>query len=66
MSYVRAMASDEREAIRLEDEEGGHLHATWSRSRKRLVVTVGRRGERAQVELLPVQVDALAHYLTRG
>jgi hypothetical protein len=64
MGYVRAMASDERETIRLEDDEGGHLQATWSRSGKRLILTVGRRGEWAQVELRPVQVDELARYLS--
>lgn len=64
MGYVRAMASEERQAIRLEDDEGGSLHATWSRSGKRLIVTVTRRGERGQVELQPVQVDELARYLT--
>ena len=64
MRYVRAVASDERQTIRLEDDEGGHLHATWARSGKRLIVTVGRRGDRAQVELRPVQVDELARYLT--
>ena len=49
--------------IRLEDDEGGHLHATWSRSGKRLIVTVRRRGEWAQVELRPQQVEELARYL---
>jgi hypothetical protein len=57
------MASDERPAIRLEDDEGGHLHATWSRSGKRLIVTVRRRGEWAQVELRPQQVEEFARYL---
>ena len=58
------MASDERPTIQLEDDEGGHFHATWSRSRKRLIVTVRRRGEWAQIELRPEQVEELAGYLT--
>ena len=58
------MPSDERQSIRLKDDEGGQLYATWSRSGKRLIVTVSRRGEWAQVELRPAQVEALARYLT--
>lgn len=58
------MASDERPSIRLADDEGGELHAVWSRSEKRLIVTVDRRGQHAQVELRPGQVAELAHYLT--
>ena len=52
--------------MRLVDDEGGHLHATWSRSGKRLIVTVTRRGEPAQIELRPVQVHELARYLRAG
>jgi hypothetical protein len=58
------MASDERPTIRLQDDEGGHFDATWSRSGKRLIVTVNRRGQWAQVELRPEQVDELARYLS--
>lgn len=58
------MASEERRAIRLADDEGGELHATWSRSGKRLILTVDRRGQHAQVELRPEQVVEFARYLT--
>ena len=57
------MAADERPTIRLADDEGGELDAIWSRSGKRLIVTVQRRGAYAQVELRPEQVAALARYL---
>jgi len=58
------MPSDDRRTIRLEDDGGGYLDAIWSRSGKRLIATVGGRGECAQVELRPAQVDELAHHLT--
>jgi hypothetical protein len=57
------MSSDEGQTIRLDDDEGGHLHATWSRSGRRLIVTVGRGDQRAQVELQQSQVEELARYL---
>ena len=57
------MASDEQQAIQLDDDEGGQLHAIWSRSSKRLIVTVARRGDCAQVELRRAQVEELARYL---
>jgi hypothetical protein len=58
------MASEERPTIRLADDEGGEFYAIWSRSGKRLIVTVDRRGQHAQVELRPDQVAELARYLT--
>ncbi len=58
------MAADDCSAIQLDDDEGGQLHATWSRSGKRLIVTVSKRGKWAQVELQPAQVEELARYLT--
>jgi hypothetical protein len=58
------MTSDERPIIRLADDEGGELYAIWSRSGKRLVVTVDRGGQYGQVELRPEQVVELARYLT--
>ncbi|HEV7804512.1 MAG TPA: hypothetical protein VGO80_01720 [Solirubrobacteraceae bacterium] len=59
------MAAREYHAIELDDDEGGRLNAIWSGSGKRLIVTVARRGARAQVELRPEQVDALAAFLVR-
>lgn len=50
--------------IALEDDESGRFHATWSRSGKRLIVTVSSRGARAQVELRPEQVEALGSFLS--
>jgi hypothetical protein len=57
------MSKPDREAIAFDDDEGGHLHAVWSRSGKRLIVTVNRRDGWAQVELRPEQVDRLARFL---
>jgi hypothetical protein len=51
--------AEQRPVIRLEDEEGGSLHATWSRSGKRLIVTLTRGDAYAQVELRPEQVEKL-------
>jgi len=56
--------AEDREAIQFEDGEGGRFHAVWSRSGKRLIVTVTKRGERAQVELRPEQVKDFARFLS--
>jgi hypothetical protein len=56
------MNTGEREAIVLGDDEGGQLHATWSQSGSRLLVTVDRRGGHAQVELRPEQVRELGAF----
>jgi hypothetical protein len=48
----------------LDDDEGARLNATWSRSGKRLIVTVNRRSTWAQVELRPDQVEELAAFLS--
>lgn len=47
-----------------DDDEGARLHATWSRSGKRLIVTVSRRGNYVGVELRPEQVEELAAFLS--
>jgi hypothetical protein len=57
------MGVPEREAVEFYDDEGGSLNAVWSRSGRRLIVTVNRRGESAQVELRREQVDKLAAFL---
>lgn len=57
------MGEDER-AARFDDDEGASLHTTWSRSGKRLIVTVNRRGTWASVELRPGQVEDLAAFLS--
>jgi hypothetical protein len=54
---------DARQVINLTDEDGGKLNAIWSRSGKRLILTVDRRSEHAQIELTAAQVDELAHFL---
>jgi hypothetical protein len=58
------MDAPERDAVELHDDEGGRLNAVWSRSGKRLIVTVHRRGEWAQVELRPNQVEDLAAFMS--
>jgi hypothetical protein len=57
----------ERPALRLDDDERKFLHATWSRSGKRVIVSVGRSWDRAgQVELTPEQAKRLAAFLEAG
>jgi hypothetical protein len=57
----------ERPALRLDDDERNFLHATWSRSGKRVVVSVGRSWDEAgQVELTAVQATRLAAFLEAG
>lgn len=60
------MARDERPTIRLEDGENNLLHAGWSRSGKRLIVSVVPRGrwhEHGQVELNAEQAEQLRTFL---
>jgi hypothetical protein len=57
------MGAPERAAVEFQDDEGGSLNAVWSRSGRRLIVTVNRRGEWAQVELRREQVDEFAAFL---
>jgi hypothetical protein len=57
----------ERPALRLDDDERKFLHATWSRSGKRVIVSVGRSWDEAgQVELTPEQAKRLAAFLEAG
>ena len=57
----------ERLALRLDDDERKFLHAIWSRSGKRVIVSVGRSWDEAgQVELTPEQAKRLAAFLEAG
>ena len=56
------MGRPERSVTQFDDLEGNRLHAIWSRSGKRLIMTVtGRAG---QVELEPEQADELRRFLS--
>jgi hypothetical protein len=56
------MARQQRRVMQFDDLEGNHLHAVWSRSGKRLIVTVtGRAG---QIELEPEQAQELRQFLS--
>jgi hypothetical protein len=57
------MPKEDRAAIKLDGREQDQLDATWSRSGKRLIVTVTRRGQWAQVELEQGQVETLNRFL---
>jgi hypothetical protein len=60
------MPDEERPLIQLDDGERNRLHAVWSRSGKRLIVTVAPRGkshEAGQVELDHEQVRELQAFL---
>jgi hypothetical protein len=57
----------DRPALQLDDDERQFIHATWSRSGKRAIVSVGKSWDEAgQVELTPDQVDRLAGFLATG
>ena len=57
----------ERPALHLDDDEWRFLHAIWSRSGKRVIVSVGRSWDEAgQVELMPEQAKRLAAFLEAG
>jgi hypothetical protein len=60
---------DDQPAIQLDDGEGNRLHAVWSRSGKRLIVSVAARGKwdaAGQVELTSDQVAALRDFLAES
>jgi hypothetical protein len=57
----------ERPALHLDDDERKFLHAIWSRSGKRVIVSVGRSwNEAGHVELTPEQAKRLAAFLEAG
>jgi hypothetical protein len=58
--------NEERPAIQLDDDDRNCLHAGWSRSGKRLIVSVVPRGrwhDASQIELDPAQVERLKEFL---
>jgi hypothetical protein len=66
LTTFRAMARSDRPVIVLDDDENQRLHATWSRSGKRLIVTVTTtrfEAPHAEVELRPEQVSELCGFL---
>jgi hypothetical protein len=68
MAFVRllAMLKDDGPVIELDDGENRRLHATWSRSGKRLIVTATTSSwdKSMQVELRPDQVERLIEFLS--
>ncbi len=62
-----ARKSYERPSIRIEGDDHRFIDAQWSRSWKRLIITVRRGGDwdtAQQVELTPEQVQELASFLS--
>jgi hypothetical protein len=60
------MAKHERRRVRLADAEGNLFDAVWSRSGKRLIVSVAPRGSwdgAIQVELTPEQLTAVRQFI---
>ena len=57
--------ADERPVTRIDGDEDTHVHATWGRSGKRAIVTVGGRTT-AQVVLTPEQAAQLGRFLIAG
>jgi hypothetical protein len=63
------VVSKQRRVIQFDDNDGHRLHAAWSRSGNRLIVSVadGPGWDAAgQVELAPEQVEALRRFLTES
>jgi hypothetical protein len=60
------MTKSVRRPITIDDDENRRLHAIWSRSGKRLIVTATTPSwsEYRQVELRPEQVEELIQFLT--
>lgn len=61
--------SDDQPGIQLADRQSNRLHAVWSRSGKRLIVSVVARGEweaAGQVELTSDQVATLRDFLAKS
>ena len=66
--YSAAMTDDESQSIYIHDADRNRFHATWSRSMKSLIVTVGPSDPSGrkwrQVLLDPDQTQQLRDFLT--
>jgi hypothetical protein len=60
------MAKRDRESVWLDGDEGDRLHAVWSRSGKRLIVTIWKRGYPTQIELPPAELDKLTRFVVKS
>jgi hypothetical protein len=63
------MANEDRPVLALTGEESHILHATWSRSKKNVIVTVARDAHWTayqQALLTPDQAEQLARFLLAG
>jgi hypothetical protein len=58
------VADETHPPITFTDDEGRHLHATWSRSGKRLILTLTTTQAHTQIELTPEQVEELAEFFS--
>jgi hypothetical protein len=56
------MPTDERESIWVDGDEGDRLQAVWSRSGKRLILTIWKRGELTQIELRRAELAKLQRF----
>jgi hypothetical protein len=66
-SVLHVSKESARPALRLDDGERNFLHAGWSRSGKRVIVSVGKSwGEAGQIELTPDQAKRFAAFLKAG
>jgi hypothetical protein len=68
-STVPAMANEDRPVIQLTGEQNRIVHATWSRSKKNVIVTVAgdeHWSDYQQTLLTPTQAEQLAHFLLAG
>jgi hypothetical protein len=59
------MPKDAYNRLSLDDSDGWRLEAVWSRSGKRLGVSVSKPGDYRQMELTPDQVRELIDFLAQ-
>ena len=61
------MATEDRPTLKLDGDEERFIHATWSRSGKNVILSVGKSWDEAeQVLLSPDQAAGLAEFLSAG
>jgi hypothetical protein len=61
------MPKHDRPALRIDGDDQRFIHATWSRSGGRAIVSVGRSWDSAQqVELTAEQAGRIAAFLAAG
>ena len=63
LGMARQWRSD---SVKFEGDDNKFIHAVWSRSGKRVIISVGTWDPAGQVELAPDQAEDLARFLAAG